>query len=292
MQRQTDRQTAQNPKCVQNLVNLSPAELEWSHVIVSTLSINSMRKPAKQQNKSNKPRARRARGTKKSAFNVPEMASCKELYSITGMISNTPYKDIEQNLGDFARASSIAKSYQEFRIKYIKYKFIARYNTFQASTAESNVFPIPLLYTRIDKAGALPTATSIVQLKEMGCKPVRFTTNQVRAWSPGVQLNTSNSGTTVVAATKPLISPWLMTNKAPDSVGWTVNDTDHFGLYWFMETAGLPGDGTYEYDAEVEIGFEFRKPLAQTTSPNEAISVQSLRKGVSTPSGTLVPATV
>lgn len=217
------------------------------------------------------------------------MASCKELYSITGMISNTPYKDIEQNLGDFMRASSIAGSYQEFRIKYIKYKFIARYNTFQASTNETTVFPIPLLYTRIDVAGALPNSTSITQLKEMGCKPVRFTKDLVRSWAPGVQLGTSNSGTTAVLATKPLISPWLMTNKTADTAGWDVNDTDHFGLYWFMETAGLPGDGTYEYDAEVEVGFQFRKPLAQpTTGAPEAVSVQSLRKGINTPTGKVV----
>lgn len=79
--------------------------------------------------KQGKKRAVRRRGARR-VHNVPEMASCKELYSITGMISNTPYKDIEQNLGDFIRASSIAGSYQEFRMKYIKYKFIARYNTF------------------------------------------------------------------------------------------------------------------------------------------------------------------
>lgn len=247
-----------------------------------TSKTKAKRSPAK--------RAPRRRRIVRNPRNVMEMASCKELYSITGMISNTPYKDIEQNLGDFMRASQIAESYQEFRIKYIKYKFIARYNTFQASTNETTVFPIPLLYTRIDKAGALPTTTSITQLKEMGCKPVRFTKDLVRSWAPGVQLGVSNAGTTAILATKPLISPWLMTNKSADTAGWDVNDTDHFGLYWFMETAGLPGDGTYEYDAEVEVGFEFRKPLAQPpVGQSPAISVQTLRKGVNTPTGKVVP---
>lgn len=249
-----------------------------------------MAKGKSKQRRQQKKRAPRKRVARKS-HNVPEKASCKELYSITGMISNTPYKDIEQNLGDFMRASSIAGSYQEFRMKYIKYKFIARYNTFQASTNETTVFPIPLLYTRIDTAGALPTTTSITQLKEMGCKPVRFTKDLLRSWAPGVQLGVSNAGTTAILATKPMISPWLMTNKSADTAGWNVNDTDHFGLYWFMETAGLPGDGTYEYDAEVEVGFEFRKPLAQPpVGATEAISVQSLKKGVNTPTGKVVPA--
>lgn len=246
--------------------------------------------PRKSQRKSQKKRAVRRRRSARKSHNVPEMASCKELYSVTGMTSNTPYKDVEQNLGDFMRASAIAASYQEFRMKYIKYKFIARYNTFQASTNESTVFPIPLLYTRIDVAGSLPTSTSITQLKEMGCKPVRFTKNLTRAWAPGVQLGTSNAVGAAILATKPLISPWLMTNKTVDTLGWDANDTDHFGLYWYMETAGLPGDGTYEYDAEVEVGFEFRKPLAQPpVGQSQAISVQSLRKGVNTSTGKVVP---
>lgn len=207
------------------------------------------------------------------------------------MQSNTPYSDTEQNLAFYARASDIASQYQEFRIKYIKYKFISRYNTFQATTNETTAFPIPLLYMRIDKSGALPTNTNLLNLKQMGCKPVRFTKNLNISWAPGVVIGTNNDNNTAILATKPLISPWLMTNKA-EAAGWAANDTDHKGLYWFMETAGLPGDGTYSYDAEVEVGFEFRKPLS-STPPAEGsvptVRVSTLRKGVSTSTGTIVP---
>lgn len=178
------------------------------------------------------------------------------------MVSNNPYNDVEQNLAFYKRATNIGQNYQFFRIKYVKYKFIARYNTFQATTAEANAFPIPLLYHRLDKAGALPTNTTIGNLKAMGCKPVRFTKDITVTWSPGVSIVTGNDQNAIAAATGVKISPWLMTNKAPEQALWAANDTDHKGLYWYMETAALPGDGTYEFDAEVEVMFEFKQPLS------------------------------
>jgi len=190
-----------------------------------------------------------------------ETASCKELYSLRGMQSNTPLQDLEQNLGFYKRASAIGQNYQYFRIRYIKYKFIARYNTFQATTAEATAFPIPLLYHRIDKGGALPTTTSIGQLKAMGCKPIRFTKDITVAFKPGVTVVTSNNMDAAILPTKPVISPWLLTNKAVEQAAWAPNDTDHRGLYWYMETAAMPGDGSYEYDCEVEVMFDFKNPL-------------------------------
>jgi len=206
------------------------------------------------------------------------------------MTSNNVFSDVEQNLSDYVRAENIAKNYQFFRIRYIKYKFIARYNTFQATTNEATAFPIPNMYHMIDKGGALPSNTSLVELKQMGAKPIRFTKNLTVTWKPGVSIATANADNTVLQATNYKISPWLMTNKTPNTANWVANDTDHKGLYWFAETAGLPGDGTYEYDAEVEVMFDFKRPLQIPNANNPpAIKVSTLRKGVSTPTGTIVP---
>jgi len=209
-----------------------------------------------------------------------ETASCKELYSIRGMSSNTPYSDLEQNLAFYARASAIGENYQFFRIKYVKYKFISRYNTFQATTAEATAFPIPLLYHRIDKGGALPSNTSIGQLKAMGCKPMRFTKDITVVWKPGVSIVTDNNNNTAALPTKPMISPWLLTGRTVTQPAWAPNDTDHKGLYWYMETPGLPGDGSYEYDCEVEVMFDFKKPLATVTDEQQppAVRASTLRQ--------------
>jgi len=209
-----------------------------------------------------------------------ETASCKELYSLRGMSSNTPYSDVEQNLGFYKRAQAIGQNYQFFRIKHIKYKFIARYNTFQATTAEANAFPIPLFYSRIDKGGALPSTTSIGQLKSMGCRPIRFTKDIVVMFKPGVSIVTDNNANTAALPTMPKTSPWLLTGRTVEQAVWAPNDTDHKGLYWYMETAALPGDGTYEYDCEVEVMFEFKKPLGEVADANAqpAVKASTLRQ--------------
>jgi len=223
-----------------------------------------------------------ARRVPRSVGATNETASCKELYSLADMSSNTPYSDVEQNLGFYKRASAIAANYQFFRIRYIKYKFIARYNTFQATTAEATAFPIPMFYSRIDKGGALPSATSLGQLKAMGCKPIRFTKDILVTFKPGVSVVTDNNANTAALPTKPVISPWLLTSRTVEQPVWAPNDTDHKGLYWYMETAALPGDGSYEFDCEVEVMFDFKNPLGTVTDANAppAIRANTCRKTV------------
>lgn len=247
----------------------------------------STRRPVAKKRRVARPK-RAARRVPRAMSHRSEYATCKELFDIKGMTSNTPYSDLEQNLLQYPRAAAIAENYQFFRIKYIKYTFIARYNVYQGYTNESTAFPMPQLYFQTDKAGVLPTNTSIQQLKEMGCKPHKFTKNTIIAWKPGVSIATGNADNALTLNTGVKISPWLMTNKAPQQAGWVANDTDHKGLYWFMETAGLPGDGTYEYDAEVEVVFEFKKPLGQTNANQPAaVKVSSLRKKITNPDGTV-----
>lgn len=240
---------------------------------MATLPRRSLKKRAPRRRRlTTRPRRKMMRRTR----SVAERASCKEIYTIDNMSSNTPYKDIEQNLGLYKRASQIAQNYQFFRIKYVKYKFLCRYNTYQATTAEATAFPLPYLHYMVDKAGALPTGTSIAQLKAEGAIPIKFTKDLTVAWKPGVSLTTEAANSTAQYSTAYKVSPWLMTNLQPGEANWVVNDTDHKGLYWYMETATLPGDGTYEFDAEVEVFFEFKKPLLTVaTGQPEAISVQS-----------------
>lgn len=210
-----------------------------------------------------------------------EFASCKELYTIANLQSNTAYQDLEQQLATYARAKALAAQFQFFRMKYIKYRFISRYTTFQATTNEATAFPLPYLYYMVDKAGALPTNTGIAALKEMGAKPHKFIGTITTAYKPGVSIAASAQDNVAILATSYKVSPWLMTNRSPQQPVWQANVTDHRGLYWYLETiGGLPGDGTYSYDCEVEVVFEFKKPLSSYVNPNkppvEATPVKTL----------------
>jgi len=241
-----------------------------------------MKRPARRLRRKAPARRKAPRRMIRKRGATNETASCKELYSLRDMQSNTPLADVEQNLAFYKRASAIAQNYQFFRIRYIKYKFIARYNTFQATTAEATAFPIPLFYHRLDKGGSLPNITSIGQLKAMGSKPIRFTKDIIVAFKPGVSVVTDNNANTAALPTKPVISPWLLTNKSVEQPGWLPNDTDHKGLYWYLETAALPGDGTYSYDCEVEVMFDFKQPLAVTSDSNAqpALKANTFRQTV------------
>lgn len=226
----------------------------------------------------------RARRNRRLDNNVAERASCSELVEYTGLTSNTPLSDMEQNLRDYVRASSIASNFQMFRIRQVKYTFKPRYDTFAASTTGDN--GIPHLYYMIDRAGALPTNTGIAQLKAMGSKPHRFDDKPIIVkFKPGVQLVGDAGPSFADVGTKPLISPWLNTNQQPDQPNWVASLTNHMGLYWYLEANNLAGDGTYEYDVSVELQFEFKK--ASYPSPaSQPLAVKAKTYRVS-----LVPAT-
>lgn len=192
--------------------------------------------------------------------NVPERASCSELVKIVDGESNQMYGPSTLSLDMFKRASTIAAGYQEFRITKVKWTFKPQFDTFSATTDATTAYRVPQMYYMIDKPQALPLTTSIATLRAMGAKPHRFDDkNVVVQYSPGVQ-SSMYDGAAVSIAASAKISPWLNTNAAPDAV-WTPSTIDHAGLFYYLDAGALPGDGTYEYGVDLEVQFEFRKPL-------------------------------
>lgn len=215
--------------------------------------------------KKSAPRRRRAAAPKRHyrrrlPANVPEWASHSEVKTFEEVTTNTMYGPNCIGLDQFPRAVNIAKNYQEYRITKVKVTFKPQFDTFAVTTNSANAIRVPNLFYMIDKTQAIPLNATLATLKAMGAKPHRFDDkNIVVQWSPGVQLS-ANTGALVAALTKPLISPWLNTNATPDAT-WTPSTVDHAGIFHYLEAGGLPGDGTYEYDVDVECQFQFRKPL-------------------------------
>jgi len=193
--------------------------------------------------------------------NVPEWASLSESFTGADCVTNTMYGPSTVGLDQFPRAVSVASNYQEYRITHIKVTFKPRFDTFMVDPNVTTALVVPNLYYMIDKPQAIPTTATLETLKQMGAKPKRFDDKNVTvSWSPGVLLN-ANSGALVGTLSKPLISPWLNTNATPDAA-WTPNSVDHSGLFNYLEAGGITGDGRYEYGVDVEVQFQFRKPLA------------------------------
>lgn len=203
---------------------------------------------------------------------VPEYASlsCKRTLagnSPTGNFSvNQLYNLMNTQLVDYQRAVQVAQAYQHYRIKNIKLTFKPTYDTFQAGTSKMN------LYYMLDKSGSIPTNVSLEGLKQMGARPFALDENpKIVSWAPTVLESTMyQPGLGNDAPSKYKISPWLSTKSIAVSPGaFIASGIDHLGIYWWCEQFLTPT--ATEYMIEVEVQFQFKKPLANNlTTTTEA----------------------
>lgn len=205
---------------------------------------------------------RRARISKRSGIN--EYASCSERIDVTppaggNFVTNQMYSMVTTNLASFARASAIAANYQFYKIKQIKLTLKYSYDTFQGAVGNSSR---PNLYYVLDKSGSVPLNPTLVALKAMGARPHAFDNRQFTiTWSPSVLSEVAGQAIIPQGAMYK-ISPWLSTNNNVVSPGaWNPSTVPHLGLYWYAEQLFAGG---VQFNAEMEIQFEFKKPLVKT----------------------------
>lgn len=217
------------------------------------------RRPAKKN--------RRVRKGKKSG-NTPEYASCSCKASLipsgaTSYSVNVLYNKINTQLTDFQRANSIASNYQHYRMSQIKMTFLPTIDTIGTAPGPSKVF----LYYMIDKSGSIATNSTLEALKQMGARPVALDEKPiVVTWKPSVLnnvLTATPAGTSAPGQYR--ISPWLSTQNSVGNPGaFTGSVVDHLGLYWYAYS--LTGGNAAQYTVEIEVQFQFKKPLLVLTS--------------------------
>lgn len=220
------------------------------------------------------------KGSKKTKkTNVPDWASlsCKRSMQApaTGQFNlNTMYNLLNTQLTDFPRAVQVAGAFQHYRIKNISVTFKPSYDTYQVLAAGTSSSK-PRLYYMIDKSGAIPTNVSLEGLKAMGAKPKDFDeNNRVISWSPSVLESVMYAvGVNNATPSKYRVSPWLATNAVPGSPGiFVASGIDHLGLYWYVDQLQNPQGA--QYSIEVEVQFEFKKPLTNMLSATEALRAE------------------
>lgn len=206
--------------------------------------------------------------------NVPDFASLSAKRTINDggnqFSSNRLYNLMNVQLADYPRAVQVARAYQHYRIRKIAVTFKPTLDTF-APVAIGNTASKPRLYYMIDKSGSIPTNISLEGLKAMGARPRNFDeNNQVISWQPSVLEGVMfQPGVATTAPSKYKVSPWLSTSSVPVQPGVFVpSGIDHLGLYWYLDlmidTIG------YQYAIEVEVQFEFKKPLTDILSSTPA----------------------
>jgi len=199
--------------------------------------------------------------------NQPEKASCSCTRTMTVGNLNTMYNQLQTQISDFTRASTIAAAYQQYRITNIKMRFKSPWDTYSGATGG---YQKPYFYYQLDKTGSVPTTITLEGLKEMGAKPRVFDEKAITiSWRPTILTSVGvNIASGVVNSNKPTASPWLTTSQNPLSPSWTINNVDHLGIYWgvFAALAGPNPPVPFTYDIEMEAQFEFRKPLVRSAN--------------------------
>lgn len=170
------------------------------------------------------------------------------------------YTNTDIQLADFARASAVAANYQFFKLKYLELSFLPDADTFAVGATSGK----PYLYYMIDKGNTINIASTNVDIKNMGAKPIALDEKPIHIrWRPGVSLATeivTSTGTTSAQMYK--VSPWLNTDNSVTNPGFTPSDVCHYGIKFAVENNGQP----LNYTATLTAHFAFKKPLAQTSS--------------------------
>lgn len=171
----------------------------------------------------------------------PQDFACNQMYNLKGVLKLT----------GFTRAEEVAKAYQFYRIKNVKVTYKFPFDTFMPSNVAR-----PNFYYMLDKSESIPITATLESLKNMGSRPRRCDEKPIHlSWAPSV-LNQAES---VLGGSQPAqynISPWLSTAHP---------DVQHNGLFWYAEQV-LFGGVAQIYHAEIEVQFEFKKPLMYATS--------------------------
>lgn len=164
----------------------------------------------------------------------------------------------------FDRARAVAAQFQEYRVKYIKLTFRPSADTFPI--AAGNI--IPNLYFQLNKYQAISNNIGLQNLLDLGCRPIRFDDkNIVRAWRPTVLL-VSDQFVTAPGVAKTLTTPWLSTNANAESpTTWAPSEVEHLGAYFYIDKPN-PATPTIDFNLDVEVVWEFRRPNSQATTTN------------------------
>lgn len=217
---------------------------------------------------------RKGKSVKKQS-NVSDWASlsCKRSIAPTGATAyntNTLYSLMNTQLIDYPRAVQVAAGYQHYRISKIRLTFKPTSDNFLAAAGAVSK---PNIYYMIDKSGAIPTNISLEGLKGMGARPKQLDEkNFTIEWSPSVleSVMYASGGVGASSASKYKISPWLTTTADNVSPGAFVpSGVDHLGVYWYVDQLLNPIG--FQYTCEVEVQFEFKKPLINMLSSVSAI---------------------
>lgn len=188
-------------------------------------------------------------------------ASVRENYTVSLNDGVANFFSVALSNTTFNRAQAVAAAYQSYRIKYVKLTFRPSADTFPVGAG-----PIPQLYFQMNKYASIPLNATVQTLLDMGAKPIRFDDkNIVRAWKPTVLIGADQTApSSQLEASVVKTTPWLSTNQLAQNPtsSWQPSNVEHLGCVFFITKPSLTTP-TIAFNVDVEVVFQYRRPLAQ-----------------------------
>lgn len=200
----------------------------------------------------------------RKARDVGDFASLSVTRSAVTTRLNQMNSLMNVQLSDFPRAVNVAEAYQHYRISKVTLRIKSPFDTYQNTGV---AYQKPYFYYMIDKSGSIPSSVNLEALKNMGAKPRAMDEKAINvSWRPSVlEFTATNVAGGIGLPNKYKVSPWLTTAQTPLGA-WTPSQVDHLGIYYGAYAAATGTPDPITYDVEIEVQFQFKKPLF-TQSP-------------------------
>jgi len=214
-----------------------------------------------------KRKVQRKRVARKST--VAEKASLSETKGLSVLQTNQMYQQVALQLSNYPRAVNVAKAYQMYRIKSVKYVIQPLSDTFIATGPAASGSTVPYLYYMIDRTKNLLAANTAQALKRAGARPHRIDERAVSfSYRPSVlQANLDVQTPITSSYTSYKMSPWLNTRDISQVGVWNPDSTDHQGIKFIVENSG---GANVAFKCDMIVEFEFKKPSNDLT-PSETM---------------------
>jgi len=145
---------------------------------------------ARRMRKARKPRrrvAKRRGGRKAGLAPSKQYATIVETLQSNPVLSDQPYQCVF-NLAQFFRATTVAKNFQYYRAKTVKWEYMPLYNTFQENNSVQAVGK-PQMYFMMNrdqdiKFSSLTPASALFSIQSAGADPVAFVKNREIIYKP------------------------------------------------------------------------------------------------------------
>lgn len=202
----------------------------------------------------------------------PNTCKIVETLPAANILLNTGYVFDVGGIYPNGRAAAVAEQFGLYRVARVSFRYKPNSDTYVSNPAflgGSGAITVPYLYWKMNRFADDPAAFTGNDLKNMGAKAIRFDDKVVtHSYKPNILTAIASAGTN---SGQIKMTPWLNTDAAPDTPGFALSTTQHYGHFFIVE-AGVAGAGTQPVGTiEVTIVYEFKNPRVHYTAPSSSV---------------------